>query len=161
MSQTTEPIPAGFNTISAHLRVRGGDTAIEFYTRAFGAELLHRLMAPDGESVMHAAMRIGNSTLMLSDEFPKWGALSPLSIGGTGLCLHMCVTDIDAAFNRAVAAGAKVTMPPTDMFWGDRYAKLLDPFGHEWSIATRLEDLTPEQMQERGKQAFSKATCPE
>ena len=112
--------------------------------------------SPDGKSVMHAEMMIGDSQLMMSDEAPHWGVLSPLALGGTGSVVHMQVENVDALFASAVAAGAKPTMPPADMFWGDRFAKVTDPFGHEWSIATHIEDVPPEQLKDRAIAAFAK-----
>jgi uncharacterized glyoxalase superfamily protein PhnB len=144
------PIPAGHHTITAHLVIKGASEAIEFYKRAFGAEELGRMPMPgkDGQvKVGHAELKIGDSILFLADEFPEYGSTGPN--GRSPVSLHLYVTDADAAFRRAVEAGATVTMPLADMFWGDRYGKLVDPFGHHWSIATHLEDLTIEQMQER------------
>jgi uncharacterized glyoxalase superfamily protein PhnB len=144
------PIPDGHHSITPHLVVKGASEAIAFYTRAFGAEELSRMPfpGPDGEpKVGHAELRIGDSRLFLADEFPKQGVLGPQ--GGSPVTIHLYVTDADAVFARAVEAGATVAMPLADMFWGDRYGKVVDPFGHHWSIAEHLEDLTPEQMRER------------
>ena len=127
--------------------------AIEFYKKAFGAEVKGVMPGPGGK-VMHAEIRIGDSTIMLNDEFPEMGAKSPASIGGSAVTLHVYVPDCDALWNRAVAAGATVTMPLADMFWGDRYGTLTDPYGHKWSIATHKEDLTPEEMGKRGAEAM-------
>jgi PhnB protein len=144
------PIPDGFHAITPHLIIKGAAEAIEFYKRAFGAEEQSRMpfCGPDGQmKIGHASLRIGNSTLFLSDEFPEFGGVGP---GSTSpVTLHLYVTDADAAFARAVEAGAKVTAPLNNMFWGDRYGKLVDPFGHHWSLAEHLEDLTPDQMRER------------
>jgi PhnB protein len=148
-----QPIPSGYHTITPYLRIRGAAQAIEFYKKAFGAEEVLRMAGPDGK-VMHAEIKIGDSHIMLGDEFPSMGGLSPLSIGGTGSGLHLYVRDADAVFNRAVAAGAKVKMPLADMFWGDRYGQLMDPFGHEWSVGTHIEDVTPEEMMRRGQEAM-------
>jgi uncharacterized glyoxalase superfamily protein PhnB len=115
--------------------------------------------SPDG-AIMHAELRIGDSMLYLCDEFPGMEVRSPQSMGGTSTTIHLYVPDVDAAFNKAVAAGAKVIMPLMDMFWGDRYGKLADPFGHSWSLATHKEDLTPEQMQARHAEAFSNMPPP-
>jgi PhnB protein len=144
------PIPDGQHAITPHLVIKGASEAIEFYKRAFGAEELHRMPMPgsDGQVRLgHAALQIGDSRLFLADEFPEYGSNGPN--GSSPVSLHLYVTDADAAFGRAVEAGATVTMPLADMFWGARYGKLVDPFGHHWSIATHLEDLTPEQMKER------------
>lgn len=145
------PIPAGHHTITPHLVIKGASEAIEFYKRAFGAEELGRMPfpGPDGqEKLGHAELQIGDSRLFLADEFPDFGSLGPAG-GGSPVTIHLYVTDADAAFARAVEAGATVLMPLADQFWGDRYGKLVDPFGHHWSIAEHLEDLTPEQMRER------------
>lgn len=140
------PIPEGMHSLTPHLVCGGAADAIAFYQRAFGAVELSRLPGPDGR-VMHASVRIGDSVLMLNDEWPEMGAVGPTKLGGTAVTIHLYVTDVDAAVAQAAAAGAKVTMPPADMFWGDRYAQIEDPFGHKWSLATHLEDLTPEQIQ--------------
>jgi PhnB protein len=149
MAGKASPVPPGFNTVSAHLVVRGANEAIEFYKKAFGAEAKGAMPGPGGK-VMHAEVRIGDSTVMLADEFPEMGAKAPTTIGGSPVTLHIYVPDCDALWNRAVAAGAKVTMPLADMFWGDRYGTLTDPFGHHWSIASHKEDLTPEEIGKRG-----------
>ncbi len=135
--------------------VRGAAQAIEFYKKAFGAVELGRAPMPDGKTLMHADLKIGDSHLLLVDEFPDMGCYAPRQPGATSVTLHLFVEDADAVFNRAVAAGAKVTMPLGDMFWGDRYGKLIDPFGHEWSVATHKEDLTPEEMRKRQEAMFA------
>jgi PhnB protein len=151
-----KPIPEGFHTLTPYLRVRNGEAAIAFYQKAFGAELTEKLPGHDGKGVGHAALKIGDSMLMLSDEYPQMGIVSPQTLGGTASAVHIYVNDVDAAVARAVAAGAKVTLPVMDMFWGDRFAKLIDPFGHDWSIATHKEDLTPQQIRERSGEAMRK-----
>jgi uncharacterized glyoxalase superfamily protein PhnB len=148
-----QPIPAGFHTVTPYIVVKGADKAIEFYKRAFGAEETVRMPGPDGK-IMHAEIRIGDSVMMLGEESPMGGCKSPQSVGGTTVGLHVYVKDVDKAFAKAVAAGAKVSMPVADMFWGDRYGKLSDPFGHEWSIGTHVEDLTPAEMAKRGAEAM-------
>ncbi len=143
-------IPAGHHTITPCLVIKGAAEAIDFYKKAFGAEEISRMPmpGPDGQSrIGHAELRIGDSVLYLSDEFPEHGVTGPN--GQSPVALHLYVNDADAAFQRAVEAGATVTMPLADMFWGDRFGKLADPFGHQWSIATHLEDLTDEQIKER------------
>jgi uncharacterized glyoxalase superfamily protein PhnB len=155
MAAKVKPIPEGFHSVTPHLVVKGAAKAIGFYKKAFGAEEVVRMPAPDGERLMHAEIKIGDSFVMLADEFPEMGGgKSPEALGGSPVGLMIYVPDVDATFNQAVAAGAKVKMPPTDMFWGDRYSKVTDPFGHEWAIATHKEDLTPEQMSERAAKAF-------
>jgi PhnB protein len=154
------PIPAGSHAITPHLVVKGASEAIEFYKRAFGAEEICRMPfpGPDGQVKLgHAALQVGDSRLFLADEFPEHGSVGPN--GHSPVTIHLYVTDADATFGRAVAAGARVAMPLADMFWGDRYGKLVDPFGHHWSIATHKEDLTPEQMEERMAAAFCAEPC--
>jgi len=145
---TVKAIPAGYHTLTPYMTVRDAARAIEFYKQAFGAVERGAMKGPDGK-IMHAELLIGDSIVMLADEQPQFGSLSPQSTGGAGMGLHIYVEDVDNAFDRAVKAGAKVEMPVSDMFWGDRYGKLADPFGHKWSIATHKADLSPEQM-ERG-----------
>ena len=153
MTSRVEPIPAGFHTLTPHLVVKGASQAIDFYKKAFGAEELGRLCAPDGKSIMHADLKIGDSHLFIVDEFPQMDSRGPQSIGRTPVTIHMYVNDVDAAFAKAVAAGAKVRMPLADMFWGDRYGLLADPFGHSWSLAMHKEDLTPQQIGQRAQGA--------
>lgn len=148
MSQSkVKPIPDNMHTITPHLVCANASAAITFYQKAFGATELSRLPGPDGK-LMHASVRIGDSTVMLVDEFPEWGSVGPKALKGSPVTLHMYVTDVDAAFKRAVDAGATVKMTLEDMFWGDRYGVLIDPFGHQWSIATHIRDLTQAEIQE-------------
>jgi PhnB protein len=154
MADQLSPVPCGYHTLSPHLRVRGAVEALEFYKNAFGAEEVCRVPGPNG-TIMHAEMTIGDSRLMLCDEFPDWGALSPKSLNGTGVTLNLYVEDADAVFERAVAAGATVKMPLENQFWGDRYGQVVDPFGHEWAIATHVEDVAPEEMETRAAAAMS------
>jgi len=155
----TKPIPDGYRTVTPYLTVKGAAQAIDFYKRAFNAQEIERMTGPDGKSVMHAEVRIGDSNVMLSDEFPQMGSRSPETLGGTTGSLFLYVPDVDAAFQRAVDAGAKAVMPPADMFWGDRFGKLVDPFGHEWGMATHKEDLSPEEIRKRGAAAMA-SMCP-
>lgn len=141
-----KPIPDGMHSLTPHLICANASDAIDFYKRAFGAEEVSRLTMPDGK-LMHAMLRIGNSALMLMDENPAWGAKGPVALTNSPVSIHLYVEDVDAAFARAVAAGASVKMPPGDMFWGDRFGALTDPFGHSWSIATHIKDVSPEQAQ--------------
>jgi uncharacterized glyoxalase superfamily protein PhnB len=141
-------VPEDFHTITPHIVVNGVAAAIQWYTAAFGANELLRNMAPDGASVMHSELLLGDSRFFVVDEFPG-GAKSPKSLGGTAVTLHLYVEDVDAVFGRAVTAGAEVLLPVADQFWGDRYGMLTDPFGHRWSIASRIEDLSPKTLQER------------
>ena len=142
-----KPIPEGWNTLTPHLVCAGASDAIAFYEKAFGATLLNRLDGPGGK-VMNAALRIGDSVVMLVDEVPEWQCLGPKTLKGSPVTLHLYVPDVDASFARAVAAGATPTMPVTDMFWGDRYGQVQDPFGHNWSLATHTRDLTDAQIAE-------------
>jgi PhnB protein len=146
----TNPIPQGMHSVTPHLICAGAADAIEFYKKAFGAIEAARLPGPNGK-LMHAAVRIGDSTVMLVDEMPEWGALSPKSLKGSPVTIHLYVDDADTVVARAVKAGAKVTMPVDDMFWGDRYGKIEDPFGHHWSVATHVRDVSPEEMQQAMK----------
>lgn len=145
---SVKPVPDGYHTVTPHLAIRGAAAAIEFYATAFGAEELFRMPGPGG-LVMHAEVRIGDSIVMLGEESPEMGATAPPTIGGSAVGLLLYVGDVDAACKRATNAGCTLEMPPTDMFWGDRYCKLRDPFGHKWSIATHKEDVSPEEMARR------------
>lgn len=150
-----DPVPEDFHTITPHLVVRDADRAIDFYERAFGARELYRNLAPDGHSIIHSELPIGDSRLFINEEFPDYGQHSPRHYGGSAVTLHLYVADVDALFNRAVDTGTKVTVPLADQFWGDRYAKVRDPFGHEWSLASRIEDLAPETVHQRAHAAFN------
>lgn len=157
MTTKTKYIPDGYHTLTPYLVVRGASKALEFYAKAFGAQELFRMPGPDGSSVMHAEMKIGDSIVMLSDESPAMGSSAPETVGGTSTSIHVYVPDVDAAVARAVKAGAKVLLAPADMFWGDRFGKVQDPFGHTWSIATHVRDVAPEEMA-RAMQAASTTT---
>lgn len=157
MPSKVNPIPPGSHMITPHLVIKGAAKALDFYKKAFGAEEIVRMPSPDGALVMHAQIKIGDSTIMIADEFPMEGcAKSPTTAGLTTVTLHMYVQDADAAFAKATKAGATVKMPLADMFWGDRYGQVTDPFGHVWSIATHKEDLTPQEMAKRQKEFFAK-----
>ena len=153
MSPAAKPIPEGMHTVTPHLVVNGAAKAIDFYKRAFGAQELGRHPTPDGR-IMHAAIRIGDSAIFLADEFPEMGSDRAPS-NGASVVLHVYVPNVDTVFNQAVSAGAKVKMPLSNMFWGDRYGQVIDPFGHHWSLATHVEDVTPEEMKRRGEAMFS------
>jgi PhnB protein len=144
-TSNVQPIPQGMHTITPHLVCDGAADAIEFYKRAFGAEEIFRMPGPDGK-LGHAMLRLGDSMLMLADEFPQWESRGPLALKGTPVTLHLAVPDVDQAFERALQAGAQVRMPLADMFWGDRYGILEDPFGHRWAMATHVRDVAPEEM---------------
>lgn len=153
---TAKPVPDGFHTLCPHIIVRDVTKAIAFYKAAFGAEQVNVHYMPDGNTVMHAQIRIGDSPILMAEENEQWGTKSPLLFGASPVSLHLYVKDADALFNRAVKAGATVAMPIADMFWGDRYGKVVDPFGHHWSIATHIEDLTEEQMVQGAKEMFAR-----
>jgi PhnB protein len=138
----TKSLPAGVHTVTPHLVVEGAAQAIDYYKKVFGAQEESRLPGPDGK-LMHASIRIGDSTVMLVDAWPEHGSVGPKALKGSPVTIHLYVDDVDAVVARAVKAGAKVTMPVADMFWGDRYGQLVDPFGHRWSIATHLRDVDP------------------
>lgn len=141
------PVPPGFHRVTAHLVIRGAAQAMEFYRKAFGAEEVMRMPGPDGKSVMYGEMTLGDSRIMVGDECePMQHWVSPSKLNGTSVGLHLYVADCDTVYAKAVAAGCKPMMPLTDMFWGDRYGSVVDPFGHVWSIATHKADYTPEQM---------------
>jgi uncharacterized glyoxalase superfamily protein PhnB len=156
MQQQVRPIPEGFHSLTPHLVCEGAAAAMDFYKEAFGAIDLGRMPGPGGK-IMHGTMRIGDSVLMLVDAFPDFGSTGPLALKGTPVVIHLYVEDADAAFAKAVAAGATAVMPLADMPWGDRYGVLVDPFGHKWSIATHQRDVTPEQMQEDMKKMMSQS----
>jgi PhnB protein len=141
-----KPIPDGMHTVTPHLVCAGAADAIEFYKKAFNAVEEARLPGPKG-GIMHAMIRIEGSAVMLVDEMPEWGTLSPRSLKGSPVTLHLYVKDTDAFVARAVAAGAKVTMPVADMFWGDRYGRIEDPFGHHWSVGTHMREVSVEEAQ--------------
>ena len=145
MTENVDPIPPGMHTITPHLVCAGAAAAIEFYKEAFGAIEITRMAGPDGK-LFHAMVRIGDSFLMLVDDFPDMRALGPKALGGSPVTIHLSVVDADATFKRATAAGATPRMPVTEMFWGARYGQVVDPFGHVWSVATQVRDLTPEQI---------------
>lgn len=149
-----KPIPDGYPRVVPHLQVRGAGDAVEFYKKAFGAREVMRMPAPDGR-LAHAEIRIGDAPIFLVDEFPEMGPkCSPTSLGGSSVSIHLWCEDADAAFKRAIDAGCQVMMQIDDMFWGDRYGVVTDPFGHNWSIATHKKDLTPEQMMDAMKTAM-------
>ena len=148
-------VPEGFNTVSAYLIVKDAKEAIDFYQKAFGAESGVRMPGPDGQGTMHAELRIGNSTVMLTDENPQWGLKSPSTLGGTAAGLHLYVDDADKAFQRAIDAGCTVKAPLMDAFWGDRFGMVDDPYGHQWGIATHVEDVAPEDMAKRAAAFFA------
>jgi PhnB protein len=151
--------PAGAHSVTPHLVCAGAADAIEFYKKAFNATEEIRMPGGAGK-LMHAAIKIGDSTVMLADEFPDWGSFGPKSLKGSPVVIHLYVEDADAFVKQAVAAGATIKMPVADMFWGDRYGQIEDPFGHRWSIGTHVRDVTPAEMQEAMKKMATQAQCP-
>jgi PhnB protein len=154
MTAAINKIPKGFHTITPALTVRNAAEAIAFYKEALGAEELVRMSGPDGK-ITHAELKIGDSIIFLGDEIPNMGNKSPQTLGGTSGSLFLYVEDVDQFYQRAVHAGAKSTMPPTDMFWGDRYGTFIDPYGQSWGVGTHVEDLTGEETAERAKEFYA------
>jgi len=153
MTTKVIPIPEGYPTVTPYLVISNAGKAINFYKEVFGAIENTRLTTPENK-VMHAEIKIGDSPIMLSDECAEWNALSPLTIGGTAVSIMLYVEDVDRVVNLAVAAGAKLLMPVADQFWGDRMGTFIDPFGHKWSVATHMEDVTQEEISARAKAIF-------
>ena len=146
------PVPEGYHSLTPTLVVHNAAAAISFYKQAFGAQELARMPAPDGQRVWHAELQIGDSRLMLSDEFPEMSECrAPTSLGGTATSLYLYVADANAVFQRAIEAGATVSLPLMDAFWGDRYGQVTDPFGHQWGIATRQEEVSAEELARRAE----------
>jgi PhnB protein len=156
MAGKVKAVPEGTHSITAHLSVKEATKAIDFYQKAFGAQLLNVHKTPDGR-VMHATLKFGDSQVMLADEFPGMGATiaSPQTVGGSTVVLNYYVEDVDALFKQAVAAGAKVTMPLANQFWGDRYGQVVDPFGHAWALGSHVEDVAPAEMERRANAMFA------
>lgn len=155
MAGKVKPIPDGYHSVTPYLFVSGATKAIDFYKKALGAEERFRMAGPGGK-IMHAELQIGDSVLMLADEFPDMGVKSPKTLGGSAGSIMLYVNDVDASFKQATGAGATATQPPTDMFWGDRSCKLVDPFGHSWMLATHVEDVPPQEMDKRGREFAEK-----
>lgn len=153
MTPAAKPVPAGYHTATHVIVVDDGAKALDFYARALGAKERNRALGPGGK-VWHAEMEIGDSVVMLSDEFPNSDLKSPHSLGGTSSSVWLYVPDVDATFKRAVAAGATSTQEPQTMFWGDRFGSFVDPFGHAWSVATHVEDVSPKEMERRRVEAM-------
>lgn len=148
MSNKVKPVPDGYHTATPYLTIRGAAAAIDFYKRAFGAKELFRMPSPDGK-VAHAEITIGDSHIMLADESDRADTKAPETLKGSTAAIFLYFKDVDAAFKQALKAGAKETAPLENMFWGDRFGKLTDPFGHRWMLATHIEDVSPAEMQER------------
>jgi PhnB protein len=156
MAKAANPIPQGYHSITSSLTCRDAAKAIDFYKKVFGAQEINRMMSPDGKSVSHAEIKIGDSVLFVNDEFPGMTA-APAPTSTPAYNLFLYVPDVDTVYARAVAAGARADMPLQNMFWGDRFGKVTDPFGHQWSLAMRVEDLTPEEIGKGAQAFFSKA----
>ena len=154
MAKKAQAIPKGYHTVTPSLFVAGAAKAIDFYKKALGAEEVSRFPGPDGK-IMHAEIRIGDSTIMLADEMPDQGAKGPKSYGGTPVSFFVYSEKVDAAWKRAVDAGGKPVMPLADQFWGDRTGCLEDPFGHHWWLAQRIQDLTPDELRKNADAFFS------
>ena len=155
MAGKVKAVPEGLHTVTPHLVIRDAGKAAEFYKKAFGAEVKGVHRTPDGK-VMHGELTIGDSKIFFADEFPGMGVKGPQTLGGSAVVLNVYVEDVDKLFNQAVAAGATVTMPLADQFWGDRYGQLTDPFGHSWALGKHVEDVAEEELERRAKEAFSK-----
>jgi PhnB protein len=155
MNSKVSPIPDGLHSLTAYLTVKGAADAIDFYKRAFGAKEQFRMPAPDGKTIGHASIVIGDSVVMLADEHPGFNK-SPQTLGGAGVSMVFYVEDVDAAFKRAVDAGATVKMPVENKFYGDRMGSVTDPFGHMWTIGTHIEDVSPQEMRKRMQEFCSK-----
>ena len=158
MSSNVNPIPDGFHTITPSLIVKDAAKAIEFYKEALGAEEIMRLTSPDGAMVVHSELKIGNSIIFVTDEFPEMNSNSPKTLGGTPVSLYMYVEDADAAHAKATAAGAESLMPVEEMFWGDRFGLVADPFGHTWGFSTHVKELTPEEITKASNDFFIQTT---
>lgn len=154
MANKAKTVPEGYHTVTPYMTVRDAVSAIDFYRRAFGAELVMKLDMPDGK-IAHAEMRIGDSVIMMSEENPEWGNKSPLTLGGSPMFLMIYLPDVDAAFAKALAAGATVVRPVEDQFYGDRAGTLKDPYGHQWTLGTHMEDLSQEEVQRRMEAEFA------
>ena len=150
----TKPIPEGFHTVTPSLVVSNAKEAIEFYNKAFDAKEIYKFPTPDGK-ILHAMIQIGDSFVMMSDEFLAMGMKSPTTLGGTAVTLHLYVENADKMFKQAVDAGAVITMPIMDVFWGDRFGTVMDPYGHSWAIATHKIDMTPEGLRKAGEEYFA------
>lgn len=147
-----KPIPDGYHSVTPTLTIKGASDAIEFYKKAFGAKELYRYLGPDCKSIMHAEIKIGDSIIMINDENPQMGCLSPQSVGGAGSGIFLYVQNADDVWNKAISAGAKPQVPMMDAFWGDRFGSIIDPFGHVWSISTHKKDLTPDELKKTGEE---------
>ncbi len=158
LSRAVEPIPEGYHTVTEALTIRGAGKAIEFYKKAFGAQVVDRVDGPDGKGVMHAALQIGDSRIFVADEMPGMGCRSPETLGGTSSSFYLYVKDVDNAVKKAIEAGATLKRPVENMFWGDRFGSVADPFGYTWDMATRVEDVPPDELKTRATAFVKKMT---
>jgi PhnB protein len=158
MAGPVKPVPPGYHTVTPYLTLSDAASAIDFYKQAFGATEIARMKGPDGK-IGHAEIKIGDSVLMLADEWPGNEARSPQSLGGSTVGIFLYVDNVDAVFETATKAGAKIQQPLADMFWGDRFGKVSDPFGHHWALATHVEDVSPEEMEKRMRAAMPQAAA--
>lgn len=149
MAKKVAPVPKGYRTVTPYLVVRGADAALGYYSEVFGAEILSRVYADDAFTVLHAEMKIGNSIIIVSDEMPAFGVYSPFAFGGAGSAQHLYLPNVDAVWAAAVDAGCTVMVPLADTFYGERFGKVVDPFGHVWSMSKRIEALTPADIKAR------------
>ena len=156
MTKQVKPVPEGYHSVTPYLVVQDAARALDFYQRVFGAKEIVRMNNPQGR-VGHAEIRIGDSILMLAEETPNSGVRSPQSVNGSTVSIFVYLEDVDSVFNKALSAGAQEVQRPADMFWGDRYGRLTDPFGHSWSLATHIEDVTPEEIGRRAQEAAKAA----
>jgi PhnB protein len=154
-----KPIPDGYHTATPHITVKGADKAIDYYKKAFGAQEIVRMPGPGGQGIMHAEIKVGDSIIMLNDEFPGMGESSPQTLGGRTASIYLYVEDADSVYAKAVAAGGTGRSPVTDMFWGDRTGRVADPFGHEWAISTHKEDLSVEEIKKRAEAFMAKMSA--
>lgn len=154
MNAKVKPIPEGYRNITPYLTIKNAAAAIDFYKQAFGAQERMRMTDPGGR-IGHAEIQIGDSVVMMSDEYPEMGAQSPQSIGGTAVMMHLYVEDVDAVVERALKAGGTLERPVEDQFYGDRAGLVTDPFGHKWWVSTHVEDVPPEELEQRAKAAMA------
>ena len=160
-SGRVNPVPKGFHTVTPVLIIRGAADAIEFYKHAFDAKEHSRALAQDGVSIAQAELQIGNSRILVCDEYPEIGITSPVTVNGSTVIVHLYVKDVDTLWRQALDSGARVLIPLEDTYWGDRYGKLIDPFGHQWSLASRRRNLSEEEIAERAKALFNAEQSPD
>ena len=155
MSSNVKSVPNGYHTVTPYIIIKNAADAIEFYKKAFNAKEGHRMLGPDNKTIMHAEITIGNSAIMISEEYKEMNCVSPVSIGGNSVWFYVYVEDVDTTFNQAVSAGATIVEPVKDQFWGDRMGSLKDQFGYQWSIATHKKDLSMDEIKKAGEEFFA------